>query len=115
MRTRGTLARSVALAAAALMVAGGTALGALRLGTDGADILVGTHGADFFRPKAGADIMRGLAGNDLYEFENGWGQDAVVDRASYKVDGKPVPGGKDTLSFAKVTNGSVGLVLLPEW
>jgi hypothetical protein len=115
MRRRGSVARSVALAAATLMVAGGTALGALRLGTDGADILVGTSGGDFFRPKGGADVLRGLAGNDVYEFENGWGRDAVEEKARYKVDGKTVPGGKDTLSFAKVTNSGIGLILVRQW
>lgn len=112
---RGRVFGSTATAAAALVLAAGTALGALRLGTDGADILVGTSGADFFRPKAGADVVRGLAGDDVYEFENGWGRDAVEEKTRYKVAGKTVPGGKDTLSFAKVTASGVQVDLIPQW
>ena len=115
MRQRGRVARSVTLAAAAMMVAGGTALGALRIGTDGADILAGTSGADLFRPKAGADVLRGLAGNDVYQFENGWGRDAVEEKVRYKVGGKTVPGGKDTLDFAKVNNSGIGVILIRQW
>ncbi len=105
----------MSLAAATLEVAASTALGAVLIGTDGADILVGTSGADFFRPKGGADVMRGMSGNDVYEFENGWGRDAIEEKARYKVDGKAVPGGKDTLSFAKVTNSRIGIILVRQW
>ena len=112
---RGQAVRSAATTATALVLFAGTALGAVRIGTDGADILVGTNGGDFFRPKGGADVLSGLAGNDVYEFESGWGRDAIQDRARYKVDGKRVPGGKDTLTFAKVTNSGIQTALIRQW
>ena len=111
---RGAWPRASALAAAALVLAGGTALGAVRIGTDGDETLVGTHKADRLEGKGGTDLLKGLAGNDRYVFGNGWGTDRLVEKAVYTVDGTTRPGGADTLDFSRVTAGRVEVYLVPE-
>ena len=84
------------------------------MGTDGAETLTGTSGNDAFTGKGGNDTLKGLAGNDVYYFVEGWGNDTVEEKASYKIGGKKLPGGIDTLSFAKVS-GPVHAYLIRQW
>ncbi len=107
--------RSATLAVAALLLAGGTTLGAIRIGTDGPDTLVGTNGADTMTGKGGNDTLKGLAGNDTYYFKDGFGTDTVEERAAYKVGGKKVSGGIDALSFSKVSASHVEIYNIPQW
>jgi hypothetical protein len=115
MARRAAIARSMTLAAVTLAVAGGTVLGAVRDGTDGADTLVGTHKADTFDGKVGDDLLKGLGGNDLYHFRPNSGHDTIQERTSHKVGDKQVPGGTDAVSFADVTGSRVQIWLVPEW
>ena len=114
MAKHGRFLRSAMLAATAIAVAAGTALGAVRTGTDGLDTLVGTNDNDQFTGQAGDDTLKGRAGDDVYHFADGWGRDTVVEPARVKVGKQRVSGGIDTLSFADAT-GRVGVTLVPEW
>ncbi len=107
-------ALAAATLAMALAAAGGPALAANRVGTDGGETLVGTHRADQLEGKGGNDILKGLAGNDVYRFGNGWGDDTLEEKVRYRVDGKVKPGGVDTLDFSRVTVGPVKVFLIPE-
>jgi len=100
----------------ALVLAGAPALAALRMGTDNPEVLVGTHGKDQLTGLGGGDLLKGLAGNDTYYFADGWGNDTIEEKARYKVAGKQVPGGTDTLSFKGVSGGGgVTVYLIPQW
>ena len=106
--------RSAALAALALALTVGTALGAIRTGTDGNDTLVGTNGNDQVTGQAGDDTLKGRAGDDVYHFADGWGRDTVVEPARVKAGKQRVSGGIDTLNFAEATD-RVAVTLVPEW
>lgn len=93
----------LAVAGAALVLASGVALAAVRIGTAGADRLVGTDHADQINGKGGNDRTIGKAGNDTYYYANRWGVDTLRDTA-----------GIDTLNFSQVSTG-VGVYLVPEW
>ncbi len=106
---------AVVAIARALVLAGAPALAALRMGTDNPEVLVGTHGKDQLTGLGGGDLLKGLAGNDTYYFADGWGNDTIEEKARYKVAGKQVPGGTDTLSFKGVSGGGVEVLLVPQW
>ncbi len=112
--TRGTRVRSLALAAAALLLTAAPTLGAIKIGTDQGETLTGTNGNDQLTGKGGDDVLKGLAGNDTYYFKGDFGNDTLAEKASYKVRGRKLPGGKDTLSFAGVSNSFLEVYLMPE-
>lgn len=85
------------------------------VGTDSPETLTGTHGADRLLGLGGDDRLQGLAGNDVYLFGNGWGSDTLVEKPTYRVKGKKVPGGSDTLDFRGYTAGGVQVLLIPQW
>lgn len=103
----------VGLLVAMLVVA--PAFGSVRLGSSAGETLIGTNKADQITGGGGNDTLKGLAGNDTYYFEDGWGSDTLEEKASYKVGGKKVSGGRDTLSFRGVTTGWVDVYLVPAW
>jgi Ca2+-binding RTX toxin-like protein len=108
-------ARPFVLAAALAALLALPTAAAVRLGTPDAEILTGTDGADKITGDAGNDSLLGLAGNDTYYFADGWGTDLLEEKRTYRVDGKQLPGGRDTLSFRGVKNGAVDVRLVPEW
>ena len=108
-------ARALALAALALLALAGPALGAVRLGTPAGEALTGTNGKDAITGAGGNDVLKGLAGDDIYLFANGWGTDTLVEKIAYRVNGRDVPGGADTLSFRGVTGPGVQVFLIPQW
>ena len=109
----GTLAAAAIVAA--LVAGGGSGLAATRVGTDAGETLAGTANADRLTGKGGDDVLKGLAGDDVYHFEDGFGRDRLEEKARYKVRGRRLPGGKDTLDFSGVTGGRVLVYLIPEW
>jgi hypothetical protein len=116
-RTRGTHSLLVAavIVMGPILASGTPALSAIRIGTDQSETLTGTNGNDHLTGKGGNDTLRGLAGNDVYDFTDGWGGDTLEEKAKYKIGGKKVPGGTDTLSFRGVSSGSVAVRLLRQW
>lgn len=92
-----------AMVGAALVLSTTVALAAVKIGTNGDDVLTGTESADQLNGKGGNDRLRGLGGNDAYYFANGFGVDRLIDSA-----------GSDTVNFSKVTTG-VETYLIPEW
>ncbi len=106
---------AITVTAVALLLVATPAPAAIRLGTDAAETITGTQANDHITGEGGNDVLKGLAGDDTYAFDDGWGLDTLQEKATYKVAGKKVPGGKDTLSFAHVTGGGVVAQLTPEW
>jgi Ca2+-binding RTX toxin-like protein len=117
-KTRGR-ARSttltLALAAVALLVSSTGALAEIKVGTDLDDTVVGTNAGDRLTGKGGSDTLKGLAGNDTYHFANFFGEDSLEERAAYKAGTKKLPGGTDTLSFARFTSDPLWIGLVPAW
>jgi hypothetical protein len=110
---RATLSLAVALAA--LLLFSPLALAEIKVGTDLDDMLVGTSSGDRITGKGGADTLKGLAGNDTYHFANGFGEDTLEERATYKVGTKTLPGGTDTLSFARFGSDPLFVGVVPAW
>lgn len=108
------IATAAAAAVLAATLSGGPASAALEVGSGGADILTGTHSADLINGRGGNDTLRGLAADDVYHFDDGFGNDALVEVAKHKVGKKTVPGGKDSLNLSAVSSG-VHAYLTPEW
>jgi hypothetical protein len=102
-RTR-HIAPTLALITALLFA--GSALSAVRIGTNGSETIVGTNGNDQLNGKGGDDILKGKAGNDMYYFADAWGSDSLVETAK---------GGIDTVNFHHVVTGPVAINLVPEW
>ena len=96
--------------ATVFFLASGTALAALKIGTDGPDTLIGTSSADQITGRGGNDTLKGLAGNDVYYFEDGWGDDTLEEPR--KVGKKSR--GSDTLSFSR-TLTDVTVYLIRQW
>jgi hypothetical protein len=109
-----SFARPALIGAALAVLLVGPALAAVRTGTPGPEILVGSPRRDVLTG-GGGDELRGLAGDDTYQFADDWGKDIIEELPNYKVKGKRKPGGVDTLSFAGVVRGGVGVMLVPEW
>ena len=105
---------SLAVAVTALLLTAGPTPAAIRIGTDGDNVLIGTKGADQLTGKGGDDLLKGLAGDDVYYFKDGWGDDTLEEKARYKVGKQRLPGGTDTLSFAQVT-AELEIVLIRQW
>ncbi len=106
------LAPTLALLAALLVA--GPALSALRIGTNGSDILTGTKGSDQLTGKKGEDVLKGLAGNDVYFFADNFstradgavGVDTLVELKA---------AGSDTVNFRNVKAGGIEIYLVREW
>jgi Haemolysin-type calcium binding protein related domain/RTX calcium-binding nonapeptide repeat (4 copies) len=105
---------SLAMAAAALLLSSAVAVAEIRVGTDGPETLTGTNAGDLLNGKGGNDTLKGLAANDTYHFANSFGDDTLEELATYKVGKKRLPGGTDTLSFARYT-ADVDVRLVPDW
>jgi hypothetical protein len=117
-KTRGRARRatlSLAVALAALLMCSPLALAEIRIGTDLDDLLVGTNSGDRITGKGGKDILKGLAGNDTYHFANDFGKDTLEERATYKVGTKTLPGGTDTLSFARFGSDPLWVGVVRAW
>ena len=108
--TVGVLTAAPLLAATALLLFCTVASAAIKIGTDGNDIIVGTKNADHITGKNGDDTLDGRAGNDVYHFADGFGQDTLIEP---KKVGK-LPGGTDNISFSGVTTNS-SIRLIPQW
>ena len=89
-----------------LLLAGGTALRAIRIGTDGPETLVGADKAD---------TLTGKSGDATDSFTDGFGFDTVEERVSYRVGRKKVHGGVDALNFSRVGADVVDTYFVPEW
>lgn len=105
---------SLAVVIATLLLYSPLALAEVKMGTDNGETIAGTNSSDHLTGKGGNDALKGLAGNDVYHFADGFGKDELEERASYKVGRKTLPGGTDTLSFARHTFG-VTARLVPGW
>jgi hypothetical protein len=81
-------------------LAAGIALAEIRVGTDNPETLTGTNSADLINGQGGNDTLKGLAGNDTYYFDDGFGDDTLIETATVKVGKKKRPGGIDTLNFS---------------
>lgn len=100
----------------ALLLVGVPASAALRIGANAGETLTGTNGPDHITGRGGNDLLKGVAGNDVYYFGDDWGQDTIIERDEYKVDGVYVPGGTDTLSFRGLSPlRRAAVFLVPEW
>lgn len=106
---------ALALAAATVLASSTIALAEIKVGTDLDDLLIGTNTSDRITGKGGADTLKGLAGNDTYHFANGFGEDRLEERAAYKVGKKKLPGGADTLSFARFGSDPLWIGVVPAW
>jgi Ca2+-binding RTX toxin-like protein len=103
------------IAAVALLLCSAVALAEVKVGSDSDDTLVGAHSADLINGKGGSDTLKGLAGNDTYHFANGFGEDFLEDRATYKVGTRKLPSGTDTLSFTRFTSDPLWIGVVPAW
>lgn len=106
---------SLTIVVAAMLLCSPLALAEIKIGTHLDDLLVGTNSADRIIGKEGADTLKGLAGNDAYHFANGFGEDTIEERATYKVGKKTLPGGNDTLSFARFGSDPLFVGVVPAW
>lgn len=90
MRRTALLVATVALT---LLVAGGVALAATKVGTDGPDTLTGTKGPDTLIGKGGSDWIDGRGGKDM--ISGGRGGDNPLSPSVGILDGGP---GADAIS-----------------
>jgi Ca2+-binding RTX toxin-like protein len=83
------------------------------VGTNNSETLTGTNSDDHITGKGGNDTLQGKARNDVYHFDDGFGEDTLVETAFVKVGKKKLPGGTDTLSFSQYS-GDLNIHIAPQ-